>query len=80
MQFFSLPTITPQMQINFKYKIDVLSQAPGPQTKLFAFWAAERGAAELVRFNVILLVNGLITLDVVSQIYYIYRWIHNAAD
>lgn len=39
--FFSMPTITPQMQINFKYKIDVLSQAPGPQTKLFAFWAAE---------------------------------------
>lgn len=70
---FFLPTITPKMQMSVKYIIDVLSQVPGPQTKLFAFSAAECGATELVRFNMNLLVNGLVTLDVLSQICYIYR-------
>lgn len=70
---FFLPTITPKMQM--KYKIDVLSQVPGPQIKLFAFLAAK-----LVRFNTILLANGFRTLHVVFQVCYIYRRICYAVN
>lgn len=79
MLFFP-PTITPKMQMNVKYEIGVLSQVPGPQTKLFAFSAAECGAAMRVRFNTNVLVSGLVTLDVISQICCIYRRICNLAD